>query len=72
MNRTDIELMFLDLNPCVSLDDLCWRSDGCLDWICGHGLYHTVFAPSSSNFVHSCDGCCVGLNLINGDSMGDA
>jgi len=37
------------------------RSDGRIEWVCTHGIGHTVSAPKPINefsFVHGCDGCC--------------
>lgn len=36
------------------------REDGRIEWICYHGIGHTVFSPIKGKyaFVHGCDGCC--------------
>jgi len=31
--------------------------DGIIEWICEHGVGHTVWSPHDYN-VHGCDGCC--------------
>lgn len=36
---------------------LSFRSDGRIEWICEHGIGHTIFSENN-NFVHGCDGCC--------------
>lgn len=42
---------------------LC-RLDGRIEWVCEHGIGHTVWAPRESPawYVHGCDGCCEKLN----------
>ena len=30
------------------------RADGRVEWICKHGVGHTVYGYS----IHGCDGCC--------------
>ena len=34
------------------------REDGRIEWVCEHGVGHTVWYPRNSNNVHGCDGCC--------------
>lgn len=40
------------------------RADGRLEWICKHGIGHTIAVPKTMNsehwssWVHTCDGCC--------------
>lgn len=49
------------------------RSDGRVEWLCEHGIGHTISIPyqwiklirddkltSTIAFSHGCDGCCVG------------
>jgi len=40
------------------------RTDGRIEWICEHGVGHTIYSPNN-NDVHGCDGCCSKLNHIN-------
>ena len=40
-----------------------WRADGRLEWVCEHGVGHTVHVPAdkaneSVMWEHGCDGCC--------------
>lgn len=63
MNGTAQE-RFLKLNPDVSPKELNWRSDGRLEWVCEHGVGHTVYAPAGSDFIHGCDGCCDRVNIL--------
>lgn len=49
---------FLKLNPNVNARELLWRMDGRLEWVCEHGVGHTVYEPSGKGFIHGCDGCC--------------
>lgn len=55
-----VELIALKRNPHIKQKDLFWRADERLEWICEHGVGHTVFAPMDY-FVHGCDGCCKDL-----------
>lgn len=34
------------------------RMDGRIEWICEHGVGHTIWFPKGSNSIHGCDGCC--------------
>ena len=34
------------------------REDGRIEWVCEHGIGHTVWYPRYSDNVHGCDGCC--------------
>lgn len=56
-----IEKIFLKRNQKCKKKDLFWRADERLEWICKHGIGHTVFAPEPENWVHGCDGCCADL-----------
>ena len=49
---------FLTRNPKVKKKDIIHRMDGRLEWVCSHGIGHTVWHPKGSDFVHGCDGCC--------------
>lgn len=45
----------------VPEDELQFRADGRVEWVCEHGVGHTVYAPEKmkeSGYVHGCDGCC--------------
>ena len=41
---------------------LVQRIDGRIEWICKHGVGHTIYHPKGeyykTGFVHCCDGCC--------------
>ena len=41
------------------------REDERIEWICPHGVGHTVYSPTQ-NYVHGCDGCCdkYGLTIV--------
>ena len=41
----------------LELEDLQYRSDGRIEWVCEHGIGHTVYSPGK-NYIHGCDGCC--------------
>lgn len=39
------------------------RGDGRKEWICKHGVGHTISNPNDWgewSFAHGCDGCCNG------------
>lgn len=40
------------------LDPIQERLDGRIEWVCDHGVGHTVWYPKGSDAVHGCDGCC--------------
>lgn len=46
----------------IPLDSLIQRGDGRIEWICSHGIGHTVWFPKGLNDVHGCDGCCKALH----------
>ena len=44
------------------------RVDGRIEWVCEHGVGHTVWWPKHLDGVHGCDGCCKELKeMINND-----
>ena len=56
-------LTFLKDNPKINPKDIKSR-DYRLEWICEHGIGHTIWACNDdeldihSDYVHGCDGCC--------------
>lgn len=42
------------------MNEFLQRSDGRIEWICKHGVGHTVYSPINhpSWYRHGCDGCC--------------
>ena len=38
--------------------NLNYREDGRIEWVCKHGIGHTVYYPEWSDGVHGCDRCC--------------
>lgn len=61
-----VEDIFLRRNPNCKEKELNWRADERLEWICPHGVGHTVFSPTreeepEGHWIHGCDGCCKGL-----------
>ena len=65
---------YLYISPCywyvMTTDDnpmrVNIRSDGRREWICEHGIGHTVGVPEGKKndeewWVHGCDGCCKGV-----------
>lgn len=53
----------LKLNPQIKPEDLKWRFDGRLEWICSHKYGHTIYDPCDI-FSHGCDGCCCEINPV--------
>lgn len=41
----------------VDVNELQWRYDRRIEWVCEHGVGHTIWSPEG-DFVHGCDGCC--------------
>lgn len=35
-----------------------YRMDGRIEWVCEHGIGHTVWFPKGLDDRHTCDGCC--------------
>ena len=60
--RSEIEKTFLEENPTFENETFNWRLDGRLEWICKHGIGHTVYAKKDE-YVHGCDGCCEKVNI---------
>jgi len=47
-------------------EELNYRADGRLEWICKHGVGHTIWYPKEmgkAGGVHGCDGCCTKPSL---------
>lgn len=45
----------------LPLKELQYREDGRIEWVCKHGVGHTVYAPynlGDHGYTHGCDGCC--------------
>ena len=40
------------------ISEFHYRTDGRIEWICEHGIGHTVWYPKGSNDTHGCDMCC--------------
>lgn len=34
-----------------------YRADGRIEWVCEHGVGHTIYSPND-NYVHGCCSCC--------------
>lgn len=41
----------------VGVDELQYRGISRIEWICEHGVGHTIWSPFNF-FEHGCDGCC--------------
>ena len=55
----------------IDKNEFLTRADGRIEWICEHGVGHTVFNPNDwgeYNMTHGCDGCCSKIfKIINTD-----
>ena len=38
------------------MEEFLRRTDGRIEWICEHGVGHTVWYPKGSDNVHGCEG----------------
>jgi hypothetical protein len=45
MSDNKIIKEFLKLNPKIKEEELLWRANGRLEWICEHDVGHTVYEP---------------------------
>lgn len=46
-------------------DQFLRRMDGRIEWICEHGIGHTVWFPEGSDATHGCDSCCIKLKKVD-------
>lgn len=42
----------------IPISEMNVRGDGRVEWICEHGVGHTIYNPNYWEDVHGCDGCC--------------
>lgn len=56
---------FCKLND-TTLDSINYRIDGRIEWICDHGVGHTIYSKNNY-FIHGCDGCCFNLIIPKGE-----
>lgn len=50
----------------LPIEELSFRDDGRIEWICKHGVGHTVYNPNDwgeYTYVHGCDNCCKDIKL---------
>lgn len=63
----------VDLLKAAGLWNQCQlRGDGRIEWVCEHGVGHTIWAPKEqgdAGYVHGCDGCCADLKINKGYSI---
>jgi len=43
-------------------DDIVYRMDGRVEWVCEDGIGHTIYSLDN-NFVHGCNGNCSKLKF---------
>ena len=57
-----IEDIFLKRNGYCKREELNWRADERLEWVCEHGTGHTVFSVDE-DWIHGCcyESCCKDL-----------
>lgn len=46
------------------MSNIFYRTDGRVEWLCPHGVGHTIAVPaahvdSDARWTHGCDGCCM-------------
>jgi len=44
----------------ISKDEFQERENGRIEWVCEHGVGHTIWSPNDDH-IHGCDGCCLNL-----------
>jgi len=49
----------------LDIKSINFRADGRIEWVCEHGVGHTIWAPAGYRKMtgkywdtHGCDGCC--------------
>lgn len=50
----------------LPIEELQYRLDGRIEWICEDGVGHTIYAPpwlGDHGYTHGCDGCCSKIKL---------
>ena len=50
----------------LPIEDLQTRLDGRVEWVCEHGVGHTIYNPNNwgkYSYTHGCDGCCNNIKL---------
>jgi len=50
----------------LPINRLQYREDGRVEWVCDHGVGHTIYHPDKNTkygFVHGCDGCCSRIKI---------
>jgi len=62
MDNNERVKQILELNPNLIRKKFINRADGRIEWVCKHGIGHTVYSPDEY-FVHGCDFCCKGIKL---------
>lgn len=55
----------------VDVADLQRRMDGRIEWVCEHGVGHTVHATDKASYIHGCDGCCRNVGTYKRLGPGD-
>ena len=41
----------------IKEEELNFRVDGRIEWVCEHGVGHTIYSEND-NYIHGCCGCC--------------
>lgn len=55
----------------LPVEELSFREDGRVEWICEHGVGHTVYNPNDwgeYTYVHGCCGCCCNIETYERDT----
>ena len=51
----------------IPISELQYREDTRIEWVCEHGIGHTVYAPEvmgKYGYSHGCDGCCNNIKTL--------
>jgi hypothetical protein len=59
----------IKLNPSLKDKRIILRGDGRVEFICKHGIGHTIYYPKGSSATHGCDGCCKDIKCLNEDDV---
>lgn len=68
-NKTNMKKYIEKIKKHFPNSSIVYRSDGRVEWVCEHGVGHTISVPrryenQESWWAHGCDGCCKLLDAI--------
>jgi len=72
--KEDRDVFYTTIEALSTEGKLNQRADGRVEWVCEHGVGHTIMIPDwvkkkskelqDAWWLHGCDGCCSKLKLI--------